>query len=441
MNKIVGNVFLWSLAVSLGGFLFGFDTAVISGGEQAIQKLWNLSIVMVGQMVAMGLYGTILGALVGGIPADRYGRKLTLLWIGAFFLICSIGSAMSTSVYQLMFFRFIGGFGVGASSVVAPVYISEIAPQAKRGQLTALFQFNLVLGILIAYLSNYLIGNTGEESWRLMLGIMAIPSIVFIIALFFVPESPRWLITAKGKVEEAKKILNIIEPSTVDQSLAAIQAPTNANEATLRYFTSGKFNFPILLAFLFAFFNQLSGINAVIYYAPRILQETGLGERTALLSTVGIGLVNLIFTMLGLSLIDKYGRRFLMYIGSIGYILSLSSVALLFFLDTGNAMVPWLLFAFIASHAIGQGAVIWVFISEIFPTRVRSWGASLGSSTHWLFAAVIAGLFPYFNEKLGGTIIFAFFAFMMVFQLLFVWKMMPETKGVSLEDLEKQLIK
>ena len=209
MNKIVGNVFLWSLAVSLGGFLFGFDTAVISGGEQAIQKLWNLSNVMVGQMVAMGLYGTILGALVGGIPADRYGRKLTLLWIGAFFLICSIGSAMSTSVYQLMFFRFIGGFGVGASSVVAPVYISEIAPQAKRGQLTALFQFNLVLGILIAYLSNYLIGNTGEESWRLMLGIMAIPSIVFIIALFFVPESPRWLITAKGKVEEAKKILNI----------------------------------------------------------------------------------------------------------------------------------------------------------------------------------------------------------------------------------------
>lgn len=441
MIKTAGNVTFWSLAVSLGGFLFGFDTAVISGGEQAIQKLWGLSDVMVGQMVAMGLYGTIVGALTGGIPADRWGRKNTLFVIGILYLICSIGSAMASSVEMLMTFRFIGGLGVGASSVVAPMYISEIAPQHKRGQLTALFQFNLVLGILMAYLSNYLIGAGAGDSWRLMLGIMAIPSAIFIISLLFVPESPRWLITRRSRTEEAKQILMTIDPVTADASLAAIQSPHPENETSLTHFVSGKFNFPILLAFLFAFFNQLSGINAIIYYAPRILEETGLGKSAALLSTVGIGVVNLIFTMLGLSLIDRYGRRFLMYIGSFGYILSLTLVSIAFFRGTGGAMVPWLLFLFIASHAIGQGAVIWVFISEIFPNRIRSWGASLGSSTHWLFAALIAGLFPHFNSKYGGGTIFLFFAFMMVLQLLFVWKLMPETKGVSLEDLEKKLVK
>ena len=441
MNKIIGNVLIWSLIVSLGGFLFGFDTAVISGGEQQIQKLWNLSPFMLGQMVAMGLYGTIAGAILGGIPAEKFGRKLTLLGIGLFFLVCSIGSAMSTSVGMLMFFRFIGGLGVGVSSVVAPMYISEIAPQQKRGQLTALFQFNLVFGILMAYLSNYLIGNSDNpDNWRLMLGIMAIPSVLFIVLMLIIPESPRWLITSKNKIAEAKLILNAIDPTQVEASLAAIQS-TTSNESSLGYFFSGKFKFPILLAFLFAFFNQLSGINAVIYYAPRILEEIGLGKNAALLSTVGIGIVNLIFTMIGLSLIDKFGRRYLMYIGSIGYILSLGLVSMAFFLGQGNTFVPILLFMFIASHAIGQGAVIWVFISEIFPNRVRSWGASLGSSTHWLFAALIAGLFPFFNEKLGGGVIFAIFALMMVLQLLFVWKMMPETKGVSLEELEKKLVK
>ena len=441
MNKIIGNVLIWSLIVSLGGFLFGFDTAVISGGEQQIQKLWNLSPFMLGQMVAMGLYGTIAGAILGGIPAEKFGRKLTLLGIGLFFLVCSIGSAMSTSVGMLMFFRFIGGLGVGVSSVVAPMYISEIAPQQKRGQLTALFQFNLVFGILMAYLSNYLIGNSDNpDNWRLMLGIMAIPSVLFIVLMLIIPESPRWLITSKNKIAEAKLILNAIDPTQVEASLAAIQS-TTSNESSLGYFFSGKFKFPILLAFLFAFFNQLSGINAVIYYAPRILEEIGLGKNAALLSTVGIGIVNLIFTMIGLSLIDKFGRRYLMYIGSIGYIISLGLVSMAFFLGQGNTFVPILLFMFIASHAIGQGAVIWVFISEIFPNRVRSWGASLGSSTHWLFAALIAGLFPFFNEKLGGGVIFAIFALMMVLQLLFVWKMMPETKGVSLEELEKKLVK
>ncbi len=435
------NIYFWSLTVALGGFLFGFDTAVISGGEQAIQQEWQLSTFMVGQMVAMGLYGTIAGALFGGIPAEIFGRKKTLFWVGILYLICSVGSAFATDVYTLMIFRFIGGLGVGASSVVAPMYIAEIAPDHKRGQLTAAFQFNLVLGILVAYFSNWLIGLTGEASWRLMLGIMAIPSILFVILVMFVPESPRWLITRKNDTAEARRILTIIDPATVEQSMQAITAPAADRSSGLGHFLSGKFNFPILLAFLFAFFNQASGINAVIYYAPRILEETGLGKSAALLSTVGIGVVNLLFTMLGVSMIDRFGRRYLMYIGSIGYIISLSCVALAFFTGVSGAFVPVLLFAFIASHAIGQGAVIWVFISEIFPNNVRSWGNSLGSSTHWVFAALIAGTFPYFNEKLGGGIIFSIFAVMMVFQLIFVWRLMPETKGVSLEELEKQLSK
>ncbi len=435
-NKLL----FWSVTVALGGFLFGFDTAVISGGEQAIQKFWNLSDFMVGQMVAMGLYGTIAGAILGGIPAERWGRKPALAAIGVLYLICSVGSAFSPDVYTLMFFRFLGGLGVGASSVVAPMYIAEIAPAERRGRLTAMFQFNIVLGILIAYLSNWLIGSSAENAWRLMLGVMAIPSIIYAILIFLVPESPRWLISHRNRVVEARKILTAINPATAEASLAAIMAPSSDKEAGLGHFLSGKFNFPMLLAFLFAFFNQVSGINAVIYYAPRILEETGLGKSVALLSTVGIGLVNLVFTMLGLALIDRYGRRFLMYIGSIGYIVSLTCVAFAFFNGVTGLFVPFLLFVFIASHAIGQGAVIWVFISEIFPNSVRAYGNSLGSSTHWVFAALIAGLFPYFNGQYGGGIIFAFFAFMMVFQLLFVWKMMPETKGVSLEELEKQLI-
>ncbi|MEP7266597.1 MAG: sugar porter family MFS transporter [Saprospiraceae bacterium] len=439
--NVKGNVMFWSVVVSLGGFLFGFDTAVISGGEQAIQKLWSLSNFLLGQLVGMGLYGTIVGAVLGGIPAEKFGRKPTLVLIAFLFLICSIGSAISSSPSMLMFFRFIGGLGVGASSVVAPIYISEIAPKEKRGRLTAMFQFNLVLGILVAYLSNYLIGNRTENSWRIMLGIMAIPSVAFLVLLFFVPESPRWLITARNKIKDATDILTKIDPATVQESLIAIQAPQDVSKSNWSQFVSGKFNFSIFLAFLIAFFNQLSGINAVIYYAPRILEEVGLGKSAALLSTVGIGVMNLIFTMVGLRLIDQYGRRVLMFIGSIGYIISLSCVSLAFFLGKGSSFVPWLLFLFIASHAIGQGAVIWVFISEIFPNRVRSFGTSLGSSTHWVFAALIGSLFPYFNEKLGGGTIFALFAVMMVLQLLWVWKIMPETKGVSLEDLEKKLAK
>ena len=438
------KVIFWSVTVALGGFLFGLDTAVISGCERTIQKLWGLTDAMTGQMVAMALYGTIIGAIFGGIPAERVGRKQTLFWIAILYLVSAAGSALAPDVYTLMFFRLVGGLSVGASSVVAPMYITEIAPTDKRGQLTALFQFNIVFGILIAYLSNWLIGVADAEAWRWMLGVVAIPSLLFVLLILLVPESPRWLIVKKGKVDEARRTLQIINPATAESSITAIQAGHEETEGggSLGEFFSGRYRLPIVLAFLFAFFNQVSGINAVIYYAPRIFEDAGMAKSSALLSSVGIGVVNLVFTMLGLALIDRMGRRFLMYVGSIGYIVSLSLVSWAFFTGSaaGSTLVPVLLFAFIAAHAIGQGAVIWVFISEIFPNQVRSWGNSLGSSTHWVFAALIAGNFPWFAGKFGQAPSFAFFAVMMVFQLLFVWKMMPETKGVSLEDIEKRLV-
>jgi MFS transporter, SP family, arabinose:H+ symporter len=436
------RIYLWAIASALGGFLFGFDTAVISGGEQNIQLMWGLSDIMIGQTIAMALYGTIIGALFGGIPAQKYGRKNSLIWIAALFLVSAACSALAPEVYSLMFFRFIGGLSIGASSVVAPMYISEIAPPEKRGKLTALFQFNIVLGILIAYFSNFLIGTENIESWRWMLGVEVVPATLFLVLVFTIPESPRWLIVARNRVSEAREILKLINPDNVEQSVKAIQASDlqPGRAAKLSEFFSKRYKFPILLAFLFAFFNQVSGINAIIYFAPRIFDLTGMGAEAALLSTVGVGIVNLVFTMLGLLLIDRFGRRFLMYIGSFGYIISLSAIAYAFFTQTFVGItVPILIFVFIASHAVGQGAVIWVFISEIFPNAVRSFGNSLGSSTHWIFAALIAGNFVYIESIFGGGPIFAFFALMMVFQLLFVWKLMPETKNISLEEMEVKL--
>jgi len=436
------KIIFWSVTVSLGGFLFGFDTALISGVEGTVQQLWSLSDAMTGQLVAMALYGTIIGAIFGGMPAQYMGRKKTLYFIAAIFLVSALGSALSPSSGWLMFFRFIGGLSVGASSVVAPMYIAEISPKHKRGRLTALFQFNIVLGIMIAYFSNWIIGAGAPDAWRWMLGVEAFPALLFLVLVYFVPESPRWLVLKKGDTDEALRILAIIDSSNAEKSLEEIQAGAGKKEkAGLGEFFSGRYRLPIMLAFLFAFFNQVSGINAVIYYAPRIFEASGMGLDTALLSSVGIGLTNLIFTLIGMALIDRMGRRFLMYVGSFGYIISLSLVAWLFTTDnlsSGN-MLPLLLFVFIAAHAIGQGAVIWVFISEIFPNKVRSWGNSLGSSTHWVFAAVIAGNFPWFAGKFGQAPIFGFFAFMMVLQLIFVWRMMPETKGASLEDIEKQM--
>jgi sugar porter (SP) family MFS transporter len=440
MNK--KKVYFWSVTVSLGGFLFGMDTALISGVERTVQELWGMSDALTGQMVAMALYGTVIGALLGGMPAQVYGRKKALFVIAIIFLVSALGSALATSSWMLMFFRFIGGLSVGASSVVAPMYIAEISPKEKRGQLTALFQFNIVFGIMVAYFSNWLIGSGAPDAWRWMLGIEAFPAAVFSILVLLVPESPRWLVIKKMDDDEALRVLAIIDADRAEQSLKEIkEGATDKTRANIREFFSGRYRFPILLAFLLAFFNQVSGINAVIYYAPRIFEASGMAVSSALLSSVGIGVVNMVFTMLGIVLIDRMGRKFLMYIGSVGYILSLGMVALLFATGAGEGtiLLPVLIFIFIASHAIGQGAVIWVFISEIFPNRVRAWGNSFGSGTHWVFAALIAGNFPYVAGKLGQAPIFGFFALMMVLQLIFVWRTMPETKGLSLEDLGKDV--
>lgn len=439
------RIVTWSVIVAFGGFIFGFDTAVISGAEREIQNVWNLSNAIIGQTVAMALYGTVIGALIGGFPSEAFGRKTTLIWVAILYLVSAIGSALAPEIYSLMFFRFIGGLAVGASSVTAPMYISEISPASKRGQLTALFQLNIVIGILAAYLSNYFIGGAANGNWRFMLGVESIPAALFVILIFFIPRSPRWLILKKGFIEEAKQVLKEIDPTTVEESTALIISNKNekSNNEGFKEFVSGKFKTPIMLAFLIAFFNQLSGINAVIYYSPRIFVETGMGESSALLSSVGVGVINLIATFIGIFLIDKMGRKFLMYLCSFGYIISLGLISLTFYtgFGSGTLLIPALVFVFIASHAVGQGAVIWVFISEIFPNHVRSYGNSLGSGTHWIFAALIAATFPYVTSNLGGGFTFAIFALIMVFQLIFVWKMMPETKNKSLEELERVLMK
>ncbi len=435
MNK---KLILWSITVSLGGFLFGMDVAVISGAEQDIQKLWNLTTLQHGLAVAMALYGTVIGAAFGGWPSDKFGRKKTLQWIGFLFVVSAFGSAVAQGVNMFMFFRFIGGLSIGASSVVAPIYISEIAPPKYRGRMVISFQMNIVIGILVAYVSNYFLSG-GPEDWRWMIGIVAIPAILFFILLFFTPETPRWLILHKGNLSEARKIIAYTDPEVDKAVNEIVQSKTDQNGVEDKFF-SRKFKIPILLAFLFAAFNQLSGINAIIYYSPRIFAMTGLGEESALLSSAGIGLVNLIFTVIGWFFIDHFGRRILMYIGSIGYIISLSLIALAFY-NQSFSNVPIFIFAFIASHAIGQGSVIWVFISEIFPNSVRASGMAWGCLTHWVLAAVVANTFPFFSQEFGGGVIFSFFAAMMVLQLLYVWLVMPETKGVSLEDLQKQLLK
>ena len=431
------KVLFWSTVTALGGFLFGFDTAVISGAEKAIQQLWQLSAVEHGFTISIALIGTVFGALFGGLPSDALGRRQTLRWIAALYLVSAVGAALAPNWPAFLGFRFLGGLGVGASSVTAPLYISEISPARSRGQLVGLFQFNIVLGILVAYLSNYLLAHVGQQPWRWMLGVQAVPALAFLLLLFRVPESPRWLLL-HGRPAAGRAVLAVINPVAVDADVAAIlteQTRTAAQSASL---FDPQYRVPVLLAVAFAFFNQVSGINAIIYYAPRIFEMTGLGQRTALLSSAGIGLVNFVFTLLGVNFIDRFGRRTLMLIGSVGLIATLGLVARAFYLQQfGGMLVPGLLFVYIAFFAFSQGAVIWVFISEIFPNAVRAKGQALGSSTHWVMATVIAFTFPYFAEQLGGGTTFAFFGAMMVLQLLFVWRFMPETKGTSLEQTLK----
>jgi SP family arabinose:H+ symporter-like MFS transporter len=522
-------LFFWSLTSALAGFLFGFDTVVISGAEKSIQQLWDLSGAMHGFALAAALYGTVIGSLVGGWPTDRFGRKKTLLWIGLLYLVSAVWSGLATDVYSFVIARFIGGLGVGISTVASPLYISEIAPPDRRGRLAGMFQFNIVFGILIAFLTNYLIGRSGgENAWRWMLGVEAIPALIYTLLCLRIPESPRWLIArgergagvavlAKGSPEATPRELEAL----ADEILAASQVKSAATG-----FWSRRLRVPILLAILIAFFNQLSGINVILYFAPRLLGLAGVSD--ALLASVCIGITNLIFTFVGLALIDKLGRKTLLTIGSFGYIASLGICAWAFLsfvefkivskaidledaadkvvqIDSnartprpeevaaarqnleqakaalvaasgdaaygGQSVLPpsaadsgqlkevasaakreaskllggrsWLvllcILGFIAAHAIGQGAVIWVFIAEIFPNKFRAHGQALGSFTHWIFAALLTQLFPLAIGRFEAGYLFLFFAGMMVLQLLWVRLLVPETKGVPLEEMQKKL--
>jgi sugar porter (SP) family MFS transporter len=435
MNK---KIIIWSIAVGLGGLLFGMDVAVISGADKTIQQLWGLNDWVHGTAIAMALYGTAFGAAFGNIPANRIGRKKTLVWIGILFFISSIGAALAPEVISFMFFRFISGLSIGASSVVAPVYIAEIAPARYRGRLAISFQLNVVSGILLAYLSNYLLqGVGGSNDWRWMLGIVAIPSLLFSVFMLSVPETPRWLLLYKNDEGHAREVLSLTE-TDIDKKISEIKASMSQKKEPL---FNRKFYKPLLLAFLLATFNQFSGINAIIYFAPRVFELAGLAKSSAFLGSVGIGVVNLLFTILGWYLIDRFGRRTLMYIGSVGYIVSLSLITWSFY--SGNTQgITYYVFLFIAAHAVGQGAVIWVFISEIFPNSVRAAGTSFGCLTHWFWAALVAQLFPLIagSPAIGPVKIFGFFAACMVLQLLFVWRMMPETKGIALEDMDKTTV-
>ncbi len=444
------QIFLWSITSALAGFLFGFDTVVISGAEQTIQKLWGLSAALHGLVMGSALYGTVAGSLIGGWPTDKFGRKRTLLSIGALYLLSALGCAFAGNVGLFVAARFLGGLGIGISTVVSPLYISEIAPPNYRGRLAGMFQFNIVFGIVIAFASNALLAKIGgENAWRWMLGVAAIPSLIYSVMCFGLPESPRWLIGRKNDRAAGLAVLKLIEPEKSDSQLSAhadeILSAARTEKSAAAGFWNARLRVPILLAFLIAFFNQLSGINAVLYFAPRIFEMTGLGEKAALLQSVGIGVTNLLFTFVGLWLIDRLGRRTLLFIGSVGYIISLGLTAWAFFTQHFG-IVPACIFAFIAAHAVGQGTVIWVFISEIFPNRHRAEGQTLGSFTHWFFAALLTTVFPIMVNLSGANeqpqragFIFVFFGGMMVLQLLWVKFMVPETKGVPLEEMQRRL--
>lgn len=473
-------VLLSALAASLGGLLFGFDTAVISGTTEALERVfidvqfdsgrsfWK------GFTVAVALIGTIVGAMGVGYPSERIGRRGTLSLLGALFLVSALGCAFAWDWYSLVVFRFIGGLGIGGASVVAPMYIAEISPAKFRGRLAGLAQFNIVLGILLAFLSNYLVQRFGvgvsgaeagtdaytawldERGWRIMFGVEAVPAVLFLVFLFFVPRSPRWLV-GRGRADEARGVLEKLgtdEGRSIEQEIADIERSL-AHESNVKRepLFRKKYRVPIMLAIAIATFNQLSGINAILYYAPEVFKSAGLDEQASFLSSVGVGLANLIFTMAALAVIDRIGRRKLMLVGSIGYIVSLGAVAASFyaqsgvdeagvrsFTDAGGLVVLIGIAVFIASHAFGQGAVIWVFLSEIFPNRVRAKGQALGSLTHWVFAAVISWTFPMIAEASGGHV-FTFYGVCMVGQLVWVLLVMPETKGVRLEEIESKLIK
>jgi sugar porter (SP) family MFS transporter len=435
------QIIVWSIVSALAGFLFGFDTVVISGAEKTIQELWGLSPQAHGVAMASALYGTVIGAMLGGWPTDRLGRRPTLILVGVLYFVSAVWSGLATGFWTFFVARFIGGLGVGISTVAAPLYISEISPPNARGRLAGLFQFNIVFGILAAFLSNWLLEGWPDD-WRWMLGAEAPPALAYTLACLAIPESPRWLLL-QGGAENRRRALDVLgrmdpqaPPADLEAAAARIVAASQP-EAAAEGGPRGLGR-PLLLAFLIALFNQLSGINAVLYFAPRIFEMAGLGEKAALLQSIGIGITMIVFTFVGLWLIDRLGRRTLLVIGSLGYILSLGLCAWAF--ATGNTgIVPACIFAFIAAHSMGQGAVIWVFIAEIFPDRFRATGQAVGSATHWIMAALLTTVFPAVVVHFAPSSVFAFFCGMMVLQLAWVLLMVPETKGVPLEEIARRM--
>ncbi len=447
MNK--GKLFQSTVVAALAGFIFGFDMVVISGADKPIQELWHTTPLFHGFFImSMALWGTVIGSVFAGAPTEKYGRKKVLIWLGIMFVASAIGSAFAQDPYTFSFFRLIGGIAIGVSSVAAPTYISEISNKNNRGKLVGMYQFNIVFGILIAYLSNYfLAGFGGANDWRWMLAVLLIPSTIYTIMTLGLPESPRWLFSVKNDEAGARETLAIVGVENIDQTIQEIKTAYEEEKAqgSIQLFT--KHHRKILsIAFFVAFFNQASGINFLLYYAPRILEEAGFAKNNSLLSSISLGLMNLVFTFVGLWLIDRIGRKTLLIIGCFGYIISLSMVAYGFINHSAPEFMLSFLLLFIASHAIGQGAVIWVLISEIFPTQIRAKGQAFGASIHWVFAALITLVTPVFLDSEHGIFkdnpwpIFAFFTVMMALQLVWILTKVPETKGVSLEELQKKLV-
>ncbi|MGH8024161.1 MAG: sugar porter family MFS transporter [Limisphaerales bacterium] len=441
-GRLKASVVYSALIAALGGLLFGFDTAVISGATDWLKGHFVLTNFWLGFTVASALIGTILGAIGIGRPADALGRRGVLFLLAILYFVSAIGCALAWDWWSFLVFRFLGGLAVGGASVASPMYIAEIAPARFRGRLVAFAQFNIVLGILLAYLSNYIIVNLhlGPGQYRWMFGVMAAPSAAFFFLLFFTPQSPRWLV-GRNRLAEARLVLEKCgtDSGGVEDEIHEIQASMDVeNHALTERFFCRKYLRPILLAVAIAMFNQLSGINAILYYSAHIFEMAGASAQLASLQSVIVGFINLIVTMAAMSVIDHFGRRRLMLVGSIGYIVSLISTAYAFYTNTGGLLVLVSLLVFIASHAFGQGAVIWVFISEIFPNRVRARGQALGTFTHWVMCAAISWTFPIIAAKSGGNT-FAFYALCMVGQLIWVLLVMPETKGISLERIQKHL--
>jgi SP family xylose:H+ symportor-like MFS transporter len=442
------TLILSAVVAALGGFLFGFDTAVISGTTHWLEDFFQLSKATLGFTVASAIIGTVAGSLMAGKPADIFGRRNVLFVLALLYLLSAVGSAMANNWIMFLIYRFIGGIAVGGSSVVAPMYIAEITPARLRGRMVAIVQVNVVTGMLIAYLSNYTIASIelGQVEWRWMFGVEAIPAFLFFVLLFFIPLSPRWLI-AKGRENQAALVLEKCgtDNGNVEDEIAEIRNSLDMqSDHRKERFFSGKFAKPIMLAMAIAIFNQLSGINAVLYYAPHIFRMAGAGSNSALLQSVAIGGTFVVFTVLALTIIDRFGRKRLMIIGSLGYIISLAVTAWAFytygteFSQAGGKVVLISILLFVASHSFGQGTVIWVFISEVFPNRVRARGQALGSFTHWFMAAAISWTFPVIADISGGHT-FAFYAICMVGQLIWVLFVMPETKGLSLEEIQKKM--